>query len=358
MVTEPADLHQLERYNYSLPENLIAHTPCERRETSRLLVLERSSGRKEHRRFEDIVGYFRSGDVLVVNDTRVVPARLHGIKETGGRVEILVLDPYKDPAAAAREGYLCLIKASKPPRVGSRIWLDGSLPLIVLSSVMDGKAHILFPTSEGLLDLLDRLGQTPLPPYIRPEMRTAHLDDRASYQTVYACRPGAVAAPTAGLHFTASLLESLARRGVERIAITLHAGYGTFSPVRSEDVRQHKMHSEYVELDEGAARRIEAARAEKRRILAVGTTVVRTLEWVHDLYGGLTSHAGLCDHYIYPGYRFNVVSSMITNFHLPQSSLLLLVSAFAGRDPILDAYRVAIREGYRFFSYGDAMLIL
>ncbi|NTW35238.1 MAG: tRNA preQ1(34) S-adenosylmethionine ribosyltransferase-isomerase QueA [Syntrophobacteraceae bacterium] len=209
--------------------------------------------------------------------------------------------------------------------------------------------------TQGLYDAVDAIGHVPLPPYIR---RTDTPRDEERYQTVYARQEGEVASPTAGLHFTGSLLESLALRGVERIAITLHVGYGTFSPVRSEDVRQHKMHSEYVQLDEGAARRIEAARAEKRRIFAVGTTVVRTLEWVHDLNGGLTSHAGLCDHYIYPGYRFNVVSSMITNFHLPQSSLLLLVSAFAGRDPILDAYRIAIREGYRFFSYGDAMLIL
>jgi S-adenosylmethionine:tRNA ribosyltransferase-isomerase len=358
MAAEAADLHRLEHYSYALPEELIAQTPCERREESRLLVLERSSGRLEDHRFGDIHDYLRPGDVLVVNDTRVVPARLQGTKETGGKVEILVLDPYKDPVTAAREGYFCLLKASKPPREGSRIWLDGSVPLTVLSPVVDGKTHLMFPASEDLLDLLDKLGQTPLPPYIRPETRTAELDDRATYQTVYACRPGAVAAPTAGLHFSSSLLESLAHRGVERVAITLHVGYGTFAPVRSEDVRLHRMHSEYVRLEEQAARRIETARVEGRRIFAVGTTVVRALEFICDLHGEITPHTGLCNHYIYPGYEFKVVSSMITNFHLPQSSLLLLVSAFAGRDSILGAYRHAIRERYRFFSYGDAMLIL
>jgi S-adenosylmethionine:tRNA ribosyltransferase-isomerase len=358
MADESAERYRLEHYDYLLPEDLIAHSPCERREASRLLVLERSSGRIEHLTFKDVVDRFRSGDLLVVNDTQVVPARLHGVKETGGKVELLVLDPYKDPVAAAKEGYQCLLKASKPPRAGSRVLLDGSLSLTMLSPVVDGRAQVLFPTSENLLDLLNRLGQTPLPPYIRPEARAARMDDRASYQTVYACRPGAVAAPTAGLHFTPSLLDSLAHRGVQRVAVTLHVGYGTFSPIRSEDVRHHKMHREYVHLDELAARRIEAARKEKRRIIAVGTTVVRTLEWVFSLTGAVTPHTGLCDHFIYPGYPFHVVTGMITNFHLPRSSLLLLVSAFAGRETILGAYGDAIREGYRFFSYGDAMLIL
>lgn len=358
MVNDDSDSYRLEHYDYPLPEELIAHTPHERRDASRLLVLDRSKGCLDHRRFEELGGYFETGDVLVVNDTRVVPARLRGVKESGGKVEILVLDPGKDPQSGEREGYLCLIKASKAPRAGSRIWLNDSLPALVLSAVADGQARVRFETQEGLLDILDRMGETPLPPYIRPESRAQRIDDRSAYQTVYASSPGAVAAPTAGLHFTAPLLENLAARGIERVAITLHVGYGTFLPIRTEDVRHHKMHSELIGLSREAADRIDSALREKRRIIAVGTTVVRTLEWVFDRFGGITSYCGPCDHYIYPGYGFKVVSSLITNFHLPRSSLLLLVSAFAGRERILDAYLEAIRWRYRFFSYGDAMLIL
>ncbi len=358
MDNDDPDSYRLDHYDYQLPEELIAHIPDERRDTSRLLVLDRSKGRLEHRRFEDLGGYLEAGDVLVVNDTRVVPARLRGTKESGGKVEILVLDPGKDPRLGEREGYLCLIKASKPPRPGSRIWLNDSLRVLVLSPVVDGKAHLRFEAPERLLDILHRMGETPLPPYIRPEARAQWMDDRSAYQTVYASSPGAVAAPTAGLHFTAPLLESLVARGVERVPITLHVGYGTFSPIRTEDVRRHKMHSELIGLSQWAADRIESALKEKRRIIAVGTTVVRTLEWVFDRFGAITSYSGPCDHYIYPGYGFKVVSSLITNFHLPRSSLLLLVSAFAGRERILDAYLEAIRSRYRFFSYGDAMLIL
>lgn len=358
MGSKGPDCYRLDAYDYELPEELIAHTPCERRDMSRLLVLDRSTGGMEHRHFGDLGDYLRAGDVLVINDTRVVPARLRGVKPSGGRVEILVLDPGKDLESAHREGYLCLIRASKAPRSGSRIRLDDSVSCLVLSPVVDGMARVRFETEEALLDVLERLGETPLPPYVRPETRARGIDDRAAYQTVYASSPGAVAAPTAGLHFTASLLEFLTMHGIERIAVTLHVGYGTFSPIRTDDVRRHRMHSEFIELTGDAARRIEAARAEKRRIIAVGTTVVRTLEWVFQRFGAVTPYRGPCDHYIYPGYAFKVVTGLITNFHLPRSTLLLLVSAFAGRERVLAAYREAIRLRYRFFSYGDGMLIL
>lgn len=350
--------YEMALYDYLLPESLIAQSPAHQRESSRLLVLNRSDGRIEHSRFRDISRWLEPGDVLVVNDTRVVPARIHAVKETGGKVEILVLDPYKPPETAAVEGYLCLLKSSKPLRVQSKIRLPDGLSLEVLTVPVEGKAHVLFPPSEPLLSILDRLGETPLPPYIRPENRHENVDDRNAYQTVYASHPGAVAAPTAGLHFTSSLLNHLEELGIERVAVTLHVGYGTFSPVRVNDCRQHKMHSELVQLSETAVRQILAARKENRRIIAVGTTVVRALEWVSSSIGELTPFTGPCDHYIYPGYSFKVVDAMITNFHLPRSSLLLLVSAFAGRERILAAYGAAIEERYRFFSYGDAMLIL
>ncbi|MCU0588615.1 MAG: tRNA preQ1(34) S-adenosylmethionine ribosyltransferase-isomerase QueA [Syntrophobacteraceae bacterium] len=358
MVNDSSRLYRLDFYDYSLPEELIAQSPLDDRSSSRLLVLNRSGTTLEHRRFEDALSYLRAGDVLVVNDTRVVPARLRGFKDSGGKVEILVLNPYQDAQVAEEEGYLCLLKASKPPRVGSTIQLGDSLELTVLSPVVDGRARVRFQTSEPLLDILDRMGETPLPPYIRPGLGTGGVDDRKAYQTVYASSPGAVAAPTAGLHFTAPLMESLERRAIERAAITLHVGYGTFSPIRAEDVRQHRMHSELVRVEPRAARQIQAALDEKRRVIAVGTTVVRALEWTFQRHGAVRPHLGLCDHYIYPGYTFKVVGGMITNFHLPRSSLMLLVSAFAGRDRILDAYREAIRARYRFFSFGDAMLIL
>jgi S-adenosylmethionine:tRNA ribosyltransferase-isomerase len=358
MDSDPANPYSMDLYDYLLPEKLIAQTPCEERASSRMLVLDRSRVDLQHVTFEHIGDWLLPGDVLVVNDTRVVPARLHAVKETGGKVEVFVLDPYKEPEIAAREGYLCLLKASKPIRAGSKIWLEDTLPLTVLSSPLDGKAHVLFPSSEPLLPLLDRLGETPLPPYIRPETRTRATDDRSSYQTVYACRPGAVAAPTAGLHFTESLLDQLAAKGIERVSVTLHVGYGTFSPVRMEDLRHHQIHAEFVQLSDTAARQIQHAKRERRRIIAVGTTVVRVLEWVASCHEEILSCSGSCDHYIYPGYPFKVVDGMVTNFHLPRSSLLLLVSAFAGRERILDAYRKAIEMEYRFFSYGDAMLIL
>lgn len=351
--------YSLEAYDYDLPAELIAQHPSYARESSRLLVLDRSRRTVAHRLFRDVSDYLVPGDLLVVNDTRVVPARLHGVKETGGRVELLVLDPYKSPENGAKEGYECLVRSSKPVRSGSTLSLEGGTDATILSLPHDGRVMVRFATSEPLLDLLARIGEIPLPPYILrdPETRSAG-DDARSYQTVYAARAGAVAAPTAGLHFTAELLASLNARGVEIISVTLHVGYGTFAPMRVADVRKHVIHSEYAELGENAAYGILRAKEEGRRVVAVGTTVVRTLEWAAIRSHRLAPFSGLCDHYIYPGYEFRIVDAMITNFHLPRSTLMLLVSAFAGRETILDAYRTAIRCGYRFFSYGDAMLLL
>lgn len=350
--------YNLESYSYDLPPDQIAQVPADRRGASRLLVLDRGLKRIEHGRFEQIPTYLKPGDVLVVNDTRVVAARLWATKETGGRVELLVLDPYKDPESGAREGYLCLVKSSKRSRPKTRLTLEDGQKAEVLTPLENGRARVRFQASEPLLDLLGRIGEVPLPPYIRREEASSPVDDSKTYQTVYANRPGAVAAPTAGLHFSVKLLDELKRSGVELATVTLHVGYGTFAPIRVEDIREHAMHSEYAEISAESAAVISRAAREGRRIVAVGTTVVRTLEWVALKSGSIEPFSGPCTHYIYPGYRFRVVGSMITNFHLPQSTLLLLVSAFAGRKTILDAYREAVRSDYRFFSYGDAMLIL
>ena len=348
--------YRLEDYSYELPPELIAQNPCARRDASRLLVLDRAGGSVAHRMFADICGYLKRGDVLVVNDTRVVRARVRGIKESGGRAELLVMDPYKSPELGRCEGYLCLVKSSKRPAAGSTILLSDGSRATVLEKPKNGRARILFPNSTPFPDLLDRVGEVPLPPYIHRDNGAA--DDAETYQTVYAKSPGAVAAPTAGLHFSTELMENIRSCGLEISSVTLHVGYGTFAPIREEDIRRHSMHEEYVEVSSEAVECISRAKKEGRRVVAVGTTVVRTLEWVAATQGSLRAYRGPCDHYIFPGYRFGVVDAMITNFHLPGSTLLLLVSAFAGREAILDAYRRAIEERYRFFSYGDAMLIL
>ncbi|MBP8645384.1 MAG: tRNA preQ1(34) S-adenosylmethionine ribosyltransferase-isomerase QueA [Syntrophobacteraceae bacterium] len=350
--------YSLRDYDYLLPESLIAQEPCSRRDGSRLLVLDRDGTGVAHHRFEDLPDFLHPGDLLVVNDTLVVPARLRGTKETGGQVELLVLDPFKDPDLGAREGYLCLLKISKYPKAGTTIALRDGTYLAVLGPVQDGTFRIGFPETEPLLDLLARVGEVPLPPYIHRNNPESLPQDATDYQTVYARQPGAVAAPTAGLHFSVPLLRKLDLMGVERVAVTLHVGFGTFSPIRVEDIRRHRMHAEFAEIRPKAAETIEKARREGRRIVGVGTTVVRILEWVHDRFGRIVPFAGYCDHYIYPGYAFHVIDALITNFHLPRSTLLLLVSAFAGRDRILRAYEEAIHASYRFFSYGDAMLIL
>ncbi|MGC8493132.1 MAG: tRNA preQ1(34) S-adenosylmethionine ribosyltransferase-isomerase QueA [Syntrophobacteraceae bacterium] len=349
---------RIEDYDYELPPELIAQHPAPSRERSRLLVLDRSAGSTLHSRFDTIVEYLNPGDLLVVNDTRVVPARMIGRKDTGGKIELLVLDPYKAPELGESEGYCCLTRASKPVRPGQIVEFSEGICAEILSAPVDGKAQVRFPNGSPLVDLLERIGRTPLPPYIERDDGEPSRGDMLCYQTEYAKHPGAVAAPTAGLHFTKSLLSDLEAAGIELAPLTLHVGYGTFSPIRCADFREHRMHSEYIEIGEKTANAVNRAKRERRRVVAVGTTVVRTLEWVFEKQGEVAPFCGLCDHFIYPGYRFGVVDCLLTNFHIPKSSLVLLVSAFAGRNRILSAYREAVRERYRFFSYGDAMLIL
>jgi len=354
-------MYTLDDYNYSLPEELIAQAPVSPRDESRLMVLERKWQRVSHRHFADIARLLFPGDLLVVNDTCVVPARLIGLKETGGRVEVLLLSYPGQTSGLQANGSLiceCLVKASKRPLIGSKFHFNGGLQAIVLGGA-DGLCKLEFRYKGNFDALLDRIGQIPLPPYIkRDQTNTPPCDDRVCYQTVYAEKRGAVAAPTAGLHFSGELLNELAEKGVEIVPITLHVGYGTFLPVRVVDVRKHRIHPEVYDLTQEAARGINKAKDEGRRIIAVGTTTVRVLEFASDTGGRVRAGSGECDLFIYPGSEFRVIDALITNFHLPKTTLLMLVAAFAGRDFIINAYEEAIRRRYRFYSYGDAMLIL
>jgi S-adenosylmethionine:tRNA ribosyltransferase-isomerase len=348
-------MFSLTDYHYELPEDRIAQKPADRRDQSRLLCLGRDSGVISHHRFRDLCDFLRPGDVLVRNNTEVIPARLMGKKETGGRAEVLLLDYHSAPS---RERVMrCLIKASKRLRPGASLFFDQGLRAEVLD-FQDGVHTAKFSAPEDLEKTLYQIGHLPLPPYIRRKSgETAPCDDLSAYQTVYASEKGAVAAPTAGLHFSEALLEKIADKGISILSLTLHVGYGTFLPVRVSDIREHQMHSERYSISESAAEQITRAKAEARRIIAVGTTCVRTLEYASDENGRISAGSGNCDLFIFPGYPFRMVDAMITNFHLPQSTLLMLVSAFAGRENILNAYQVAIQEEYRFYSYGDAMLI-
>jgi S-adenosylmethionine:tRNA ribosyltransferase-isomerase len=291
------------------------------------------------------------GDVLVLNNTQVVAGRLLGRKASGGKVEALILD-YAEGMQHNR--FNCLLKASKRPKPGSRLHFENGLDARVIE-VAENRALLTFEGPGEIETLLEAAGHVPLPPYIR---RGDTPDDRQTYQTVYAAAKGAIAAPTAGLHFTPSLLAHLARQGVEIVFLTLHVGYGTFVPVRVDDIRDHRMHAEAFTVPAQTARTVNQAKAQGRRVIAVGTTSVRTLEFCADDQGRLSERSGWCDLFIYPGYHFKLIDGMITNFHLPQSTLLMLVAAFARRDVILDAYAEAVRQRYRFFSYGDAMAIL
>jgi S-adenosylmethionine:tRNA ribosyltransferase-isomerase len=352
-------MYTLDDYNYQLPEALIAQSPAPQRDGSRLLHLRKMGGTRTHRRFQDIVDLLRPTDVLVVNDTRVVPGRLYGRKQSGGKVELLILD-YGEKAARRQDAnqriYHCLIKASKQARPGTRMFFDRELVADVLD-FEDGIYTVAFSAPESFEKLLARIGRVPLPPYIKRTENSPDEADRGRYQTVYAREPGAVAAPTAGLHFTEDILARIADKGIALAPLTLHVGYGTFVPVRVDDIRKHQMHDEWFCVPEETARLIRQAKTEDRRVVAVGTTSVRTLEYTAGTDGGVAPGCGRCDLFIYPGYAFKIVDAMITNFHLPRSTLLMLVSAFAGRETILEAYREAVEEKYRFFSYGDAMLI-
>ncbi len=344
-------------YDYELPPDRIAQEPVKERDTSRLLHLCRDTGNVSHRMFGDLPDILRPSDLLVVNNTEVVPARLLGVRETGGKVEALVLD-YPGKRRGDEVVCRCLIKASRRLGPGTRIIFEKMLNARV-EQFSQGVYTVCF--SSGIHDFehaLYSFGRVPLPPYIRRNGKSlSSCDDRSSYQTVYASEKGAVAAPTAGLHFTDRLLERLTKAGIKTVAVTLHVGHGTFLPVRVSDIREHNMHSERFSIPAATAEAINSTRDKGGRVVAVGTTVVRTLEYTALAYGGIQQAAGECDLFIYPGYEFRVVDAMITNFHLPRSTLLMLVSAFAGRETILSAYREAIEYGYRFYSYGDAMFI-
>lgn len=335
-------------FYYDLPEELIAQDPLEDRSSSRLLVLDRKTGEREHRVFWELAEFLNPGDCLVVNNTRVIPARLMGVKEgTGAGIEVLLLKRCEDNV------WETLVKPGKKARPGARISFgDGLLVGEVLEVVEEGNRRIRF-TYEGIFEeILDRLGQMPLPPYI-----THQLKDKNRYQTVYAKHEGSAAAPTAGLHFTPELLKGIEEKGVKLAHVTLHVGLGTFRPVKVEDVTQHHMHSEFYMIEEEQAKLINETRAAGGRVICVGTTSCRTLESAADEAGVLHAGSGWTDIFIYPGYRFKMMDALITNFHLPESTLLMLVSAFAGKEQVMAAYKEAVEEKYRFFSFGDAMLV-
>jgi len=345
-----ACMFRLDDYNYELPEALIAQQPAARRDHSRLLHLERATGGLDHRRFDALADLLGAGDVLVRNNTEVIPGRLLGRKESGGQVEALILDYAQ---GAAQKVFTCLVKASKRPKPGTRLMFDQGLTATVVA-LQERTCSLAFEGADDFEQVLARIGHVPLPPYIR---RGDTDTDQRTYQTVYARQKGAIAAPTAGLHFTPELLARLQAKGVTIVDVTLHVGYGTFLPVEVDDIRMHRMHAEWFRLPAETAAAVNAAKEQGRRVVAVGTTCVRTLEYCADEQGRLTSRSGECDLFIYPGYAFKVVDAMITNFHLPKSTLLMLVSAFAGRENVLSAYAEAVRAGYRFYSYGDAMII-
>jgi S-adenosylmethionine:tRNA ribosyltransferase-isomerase len=344
--------------DFALPEELIAQAPVEPRDASRLLLLPIRGGAPRHLGFSALPDLLSEGDLLVLNDSRVIPARLIGRKETGGRIEVLLVEPAPGPTSAAAPGeparWIAMAQASKPIRVGTRIDFDGLLAEVTR---VDGEGfyEVRFDRDEReLAAAIERVGRIPLPPYIRREPGAA---DRERYQTVVATAPGSVAAPTAGLHFTPGLLARLEARGVRRATITLHVGPGTFLPVRASRLEEHRMHAERYEVPEGTAHAFAAARREGRRVVAVGTTAVRTLESAFSREG-LRAGPGRTDIFIRPGHPFRAIDGLLTNFHLPRSTLLALVCALGGVDRVLGAYRDAVRERYRFFSYGDAMAIL
>ena len=335
-------------FYFELPQELIAQDPLEDRSSSRLLVLDKETGAVSHHKFWEIENYLQSGDCLVLNDTKVIPARLLGEKEdTGGHVEVLLLKRKKDDV------WETLVKPGKKCRPGARLSFgEGLLKAEVLETVEEGNRLVRFEYEGIFEEILDRLGEMPLPPYI-----THKLQDNSRYQTVYARYEGSAAAPTAGLHFTRELLERIEKKGVQVVFVTLHVGLGTFRPVKEENVLDHHMHSEFYQVSDEAAEKINAAKAAGGRVICVGTTACRTLESAADENGRVHSGSGDTEIFIYPGYQFKVLDALITNFHLPESTLVMLVSALAGREHVLNAYAEAVEEKYRFFSFGDAMFI-
>lgn len=334
-------------FYFDLPEELIAQTPLERRDASRLLCLDRWSGAREHRIFSELPELLHPGDCLVMNDSRVLPARLMGMRETGGVVEVLLL---RDLGGGRWE---CLTRPGRMTRPGTRlIFGNGELEAEVLEVAEGGNRIVEFKYEGIFLEVLERLGKMPLPPYIKVE-----LEDGERYQTVYSKEPGSAAAPTAGLHFTKELLARIADRGVRECFVTLHVGLGTFRPVKAEDIEEHEMHSEFCIMPEETARIITETKRSGGRVVCVGTTSCRTVESFANEDGTMDAKSGWTNIFIYPGYRFKCMDALVTNFHLPESTLIMLVSAFAGRENVLAAYNEAVREKYRFFSFGDAMFI-
>jgi S-adenosylmethionine:tRNA ribosyltransferase-isomerase len=343
---------RLSEFDYALPPELIAQHPAHPRDSSRLLVLHRADGRLDHRVFRDLLEYLIPQDVLVLNDTRVIPARLHGRKATGGTVEVLLLRP-TGSAGAGAERWEALVRPGRRVRRGTDIRFGGELRGEVVEHRPDGVRVIAFVGPRSVLATAREIGDPPLPPYVHEPLR-----DPEDYQTVYAAVEGAIAAPTAGLHFTPTLLQQIREMGIGLITLTMHIGLGTFRPVTATDITGHQMDTEWYQVDPEAAAAINERRRSGGRIIAVGTSTVRTLETVAQGDGRIRPGEGWSSLFIYPGHRFRAVDALVTNFHLPKTTLLMLVSALAGREAILRAYGEAIREGYRFYSFGDAMLIL
>ena len=335
-------------FDYELPEELIAQTPLEKRDSSRLLILDKKTGDVEHKHFSDIIDYLEKDDILVLNNTKVLPARLIGEKEeTKAVIEILLLKNIKNDI------WECLVKPARRIKVGTIVSFgDGLLKAKCIKELDEGIRHFELIYDGILYEILDKLGTMPLPPYIHEK-----LADQSRYQTVYAKEIGSAAAPTAGLHFTEELLKKIKDKGITICYVTLHVGLGTFRPVNVENVNEHKMHSEYYEMSRDVAKILNDAKKNNKRIISVGTTSTRVLETVVSKYNEFRECSGFTDIFIYPGYKFRAINALITNFHLPKSTLVMLVSALAGKDNILNAYKIAVKEKYRFFSFGDAMFI-
>lgn len=335
-------------FDFYLPEELIAQCPLKERDSSRFMVVDRKTGEIEHKVFHDVIDYLEKGDTLVLNNTRVMPARLIGEKEeTGGKIEFLLLKRIEG------DKWECLAKPGKKAKVGAMFTFgEGKLKAVVREIGLEGNRVIEFIYNGIFEEILDELGQMPLPPYIHEK-----LDDRERYQTVYSKEKGSAAAPTAGLHFTEDLLEKIREKGVNIAFVTLHVGLGTFRPVKVESIDEHIMHSEYYELDEENAKIINDTKKRGNRVIAVGTTSTRTLETIGNENGEVRAQSGWTNIFIFPGYKFNIVDALITNFHLPESTLIMLVSALAGKENIMNAYKIAVENEYRFFSFGDSMFI-
>lgn len=337
----------IEQFDFELPEELIAQTPLEKRDTSKLLVLDKKTGEIEHKHFTDIIDYLESGDTLVLNDTKVIPARLYGVKEeTKALIEILLLKEVK------KDTWECLVKPAKRIHVGEIVKFSDKLSA-QCTEVKDEGIRVFKLIYKGILyEILDELGEMPLPPYIHEKLK-----DKDRYQTVYAKNIGSAAAPTAALHFTLDLLNKIKEKNVNVVYITLHVGLGTFRPVNVENINDHKMHSEFYIMSKETAEVLKQTRKNNKKIISVGTTSTRTLETIMNLYGEFKECSGWTDIFIYPGYKFKAIDNLITNFHLPKSTLVMLVSALAGRENIMNAYKEAIKREYRFFSFGDSMFI-